>query len=98
MSASPDEPSIRETLADIYLKQNIADRALEMLSPIAEKALTRGERGGAVEMLNRILRIDSGHAPTLERLVAVYMRLNEETNILASMNSLAEAHIAKGQD
>jgi tetratricopeptide (TPR) repeat protein len=49
-----------------------------------------------VETLNRLLRVDSGHAPTLERLVAVYSRLNEETNILSSMSSLAEAHVARG--
>jgi pilus assembly protein FimV len=96
-SAAPDDPTIRETLADLYLKQGNADRALEMLTPVVEKALTRGERGAAVEMLNRVLRIDSGHAPTLERMVATYTRLNEETNILASMNSLAEAHMAKGR-
>jgi pilus assembly protein FimV len=95
--ASPDEPSIRETLADIYLKQSNANGALEMLAPLVEKSLSRGERGSAVETLNRVLRVDSGHTPTLERLVAVYSRLNEETNILASMNSLAEAHIAKGK-
>jgi len=95
--ANPDEPAIREALADIYLKQSNADGALNMLAPLVEKALSRGERGGAVEMLNRVLRVDSGHTPTLERLVAVYNRLNEETNILASMNSLAEAHVAKGQ-
>ncbi|HEX3583095.1 MAG TPA: tetratricopeptide repeat protein, partial [Thermoanaerobaculia bacterium] len=94
---NPDEPAIRETLAEIYLKSNNADGALEMISPLVDKALTRGERGAAVEMLNRVLRVDSGHTPTLERLVGVYMRLNEETNILASMNSLAEAHVAKGQ-
>jgi len=96
VASNPDEPSIRETLADLYLKQGNADRALEMLSPLAERALAKGERGSAVEMLNRILRVDSGHTPTLERLVGLYMRLNEETNILASMNSLAEAHVAKG--
>jgi tetratricopeptide (TPR) repeat protein len=95
-ASNPDEPAIRETLAEIYLKQGNADRALEMLAPLAERALSKGERGGAVELLNRILRVDSGHAPTLERLVNLYMRLNEETNILASMNSLAEAHVAKG--
>jgi len=94
---NPDEPAIRETLAEIYLKSNNADGALEMIAPLVDKALARGERGAAVEMLNRVLRVDSGHAPTLERLVGVYMRLNEETNILASMNSLAEAHVAKGQ-
>src|SRR5205085_2881052 len=44
-----------------------------------------------------VLRVDSGHAPTLERLVALYTRLNEETNIVTSLNGLAEAHIAKGR-
>src|SRR5438477_2205152 len=97
LHSNPDEPAIREALADIYLKQSNANGALEMLAPLVEKSLSRGERGSAVETLNRVLRVDSGHTPTLERLVAVYSRLNEETNILASMNSLAEAHIAKGK-
>ena len=97
MQADPNETSVREALADLYLKQGDADRALEMVTPIVEKTLSRGERGAAVEALNRILRVDSGSVATLERLVAVYTRLNEETNILASMNSLAEAHISKGR-
>src|SRR5216110_2695993 len=79
VQSNPDEPAIREALADIYLKQNNANGALEMLAPLVEKALARGERGVAVETLNRVLRVDSGHTPTLERLVAVYGRLNEET-------------------
>lgn len=96
LAANPDEPIIRETLADIYLKQNNSDRALEMLAPVADRALGRGERAAALEALNRVLRVDAGHPQTLERLVSLYMRLNEETNILSAMNSLAEAHIAKG--
>ena len=95
-AADPNEPSVRETLADLYLKQSDANRALDMIAPLAERALGRGERHAAIEMLNRILRVDSGHTPTLERLVALYSRLNEETNILASMNSLAEAHMQRG--
>jgi tetratricopeptide (TPR) repeat protein len=96
-SNNPDDPAIREALGDLALKQGNADRALEMLAPLVEKALSRGERGSAVDILSRVLRVESGHTPTLERLVALYTRLNEETNIQASMNSLAEAHIAKGQ-
>jgi tetratricopeptide (TPR) repeat protein len=96
ISADPNEPVVRETLTELYLKQNDLNRALEMIAPVAERALGRGERHAAIEMLNRILRVHSGHTPTLERLVALYTRLNEETNILASMNSLAEAHIARG--
>ncbi len=96
LPGSGEEPLIRETLAELYLKQSNPDKALDMLGPLSEKALARGERGQGVEMLNRVLRVDPGHTPTLERLVGAYMRLNEETNILASMNGLAEAHIAKG--
>ncbi len=97
LKADANDPLIRETLADLYLKQGDANRALDMLGPVAERNLGRGERGVAVEMLKSVLRVDPGHIPTLERLVATYTRLNEETNILSSMNSLAEAHIAKGQ-
>jgi len=97
LAVAPEEPSIREGLGDLALKQGNPDRALEMLAPLVERALARGERGSAVDILSRVLRVDSGHTPTLERLVALYTRLNEETNVLASMNSLAEAHIAKGQ-
>jgi tetratricopeptide (TPR) repeat protein len=96
-AGNANEPAVRDALADLYLRTGNADGALEMLTPLAEKAMSRGERGAAVELLTRVLRVESGHTPTLERLVAVYTRLNEETNILSSMNSLAEAHIAKGQ-
>ena len=97
ISRDANDPGIREALADLYIRMGNADGALEMLTPVVEKALGRGERGVAVEMLSRILRVDSAHTPTLERLVAVYSRLNEETNILSSMSSLAEAHVARGQ-
>ena len=96
LSRDANDVSVRETLADLYVRIGNADGALEMLSLVVEKALGRGERASAVEILNRILRVDAGHTPTLERLVAVYSRLNEETNILSSMSSLAEAHVAKG--
>lgn len=96
LARDANDVSVREALADLYLRIDNADGALEMLSPVVEKAVGRGERGTAVEMLNRILRVDAGHTPTLERLVALYSRLNEETNILSAMSSLAEAHVAKG--
>ncbi|HSP17578.1 MAG TPA: tetratricopeptide repeat protein [Thermoanaerobaculia bacterium] len=97
LKAEPNEPLIRDALADLYLKQNDANKALEMLVPLVERAVSKGERGQAVEMLNRVMRVDQRHTPTLERLVALYTRLNEETNILSSMNLLAEAHIARKQ-
>lgn len=97
LAADGNEPSVRESLAELYLKHGEADRALEMVTPLVERAMGRGERHGAIDMLSRILRVDPSNAPTLERLVAVYTRLNEETNIVSAMNSLAEAHIARGR-
>ena len=97
LAADANDPIVRESLAELYLRQNDADHALEMIVPLVERAVSRGERGPAVDMLHRVLRVDQGHTPTLERLVALYTRLNEETNILSSMNSLAEAHISHGE-
>lgn len=97
MAADPNVPATREALAELYLKQNNIDKAAQLLGPLAEATAARGDRAGAVELLNRILRVEPTHTPTMERMVSVYTRLNEETNILAAMNSLAEAHIAKGK-
>ena len=97
VASDPDDAGVRETLADLHLRTGNADGALDMLAPVVEKAVARGERGAAVELFNRILRVDAGHAPTLERLVALYTRLNEETNVLSAMSSLAEAHVARGR-
>nr|MDP9361957.1 tetratricopeptide repeat protein [Acidobacteriota bacterium] len=72
LSRDANDTGVRETLADLYIRVGNTDGALEMLTPLVEKAIGRGERGVAVEMLNRILRADSGHTLTLERLVAVY--------------------------
>src|SRR5438270_2315809 len=97
LARDANDVSVREALSDLYLRIGNADGALDMLTPVVEKALGRGERGTAVEMLNRILRVDAGHAPTLERLVALYSRLNEETNILSAMSSLAEAPVPRAR-
>ncbi|MGH9457513.1 MAG: tetratricopeptide repeat protein [Thermoanaerobaculia bacterium] len=93
---NPREAQIAELLADLHLRRGNAGAALDVLQPLTDEALGRGDRT-AVEMLQRVLRVDAGHIATLESLVAAYEKLNEETNILSSMNSLAEAHISRGE-
>jgi tetratricopeptide (TPR) repeat protein len=93
LAQNQTDSSIRESLADLYLKQGSTNEALTVMTPAVDAA--QGRAG--VEMLNKVLRIDSSHIPTLEKLVSVYTKLNEETNILASMNSLAEAHMSRGE-
>ncbi len=93
-ASHPENPQLGETLAELALKQGAADRAFELLSPRIEELQKVGQGRKAIDLMNRILQVDSGFVPALEKTVAVYTALHEETNILASMNSLAEAHIA----
>src|SRR5207237_6452790 len=45
VNADPNNASVREALTDLYLKQSNPDKALEMVVPLVEKAIARGERG-----------------------------------------------------
>ncbi len=96
LAANPDDPAVREMLADLKLQSSDSAGAFEMLSPVATAAAARGDRQ-ALELLNRILRVDRTFPPALKQLAETYGRFKEETNILATMNSLAEAYIARGE-
>jgi pilus assembly protein FimV len=95
LAQHPSEPQIAELLSDLFLRRGHTSGALNVLEPIVDAATARNDRI-AVELLQRISRVDAAHIPTLEKLVSVYEKLNEETKILSSMNSLAEAHISAG--
>ncbi len=95
LAQHPGEQGIADLLSELFLRGGNADAALGIIEPFVTAASRKGDRA-AVEMLQRVTRVDAGHIPTLERLVQVYTGLNEETNILSSMNSLAEAHISGG--
>ena len=92
---NPADPALREVLSEIYLRLDSPDQALQAMLPLVDAAVAKTNGRAAADMLNKILKIDSGHTPTLEKLVSVYTQLKEETYILASMNSLAEAHISR---
>jgi len=92
---NPADPALREVLSEIYLRLDSPDQALQAMLPLVDAAVAKSNGRAAADMLNKILKIDSGHIPTLEKLVSVFTQLKEETYILASMNSLAEAHIAR---
>jgi pilus assembly protein FimV len=95
LASNPNDISIRELLADVYLRGGEADQALELISPVVDNALARSEGRVAVDMLNRILRAAPNHAPSLEKLVAAYTRLREDSNVVSALNSLVEAQIVR---
>jgi pilus assembly protein FimV len=97
LASNPTDLAIRENLAEVYLRQGAKDRAYELLAPVVDAAVARGEGKVAVDLLNRVLKLDAAHVPALSKLVSVYTKLKQETSVLSAMNSLAEAHISRGQ-
>jgi tetratricopeptide (TPR) repeat protein len=95
LASNPTDTTIRETLADLLLRRGEVDRALDLVNPMVDSAIEHGQGRAAIDLLNRILRVDASHIPTLSRLVNVFTRLREDSNVLMAMNNLAEAHIAR---
>ena len=96
LSSNPSDVGVRESLADLYLRQGEADRALELVAPLVTVALNKDDSQTALGFLNKILKTHPDHIGSLERLVAAYTQLKEGSNVTEAMNRLAEAHIAQG--
>jgi tetratricopeptide (TPR) repeat protein len=93
LASNPTDPSLRESLADLALREGSPDDALAVLGPLADSLAARGD-AAAAEFLNKIIRIEPLHTPTLARLVDVNKQLRRDTHVISSLTSLAEAHIA----
>ncbi|MBI2212411.1 MAG: tetratricopeptide repeat protein [Acidobacteria bacterium] len=93
LAANPTDPSLRESLAELALREGSPDDALAVLGPLAESLAARGD-ATAADYLNKIIRIEPLHTPTLARLVDVNKQLRRDTHVISSLTSLAEAHIA----
>ncbi len=93
LDSNPADVSLRTILSEVHLKEGAPDDALNVLGPVADSLAAEGD-GSAIELLNKIIAIEPLHTPTLAKIVDVYRALKRETNILAALNSLAEAYIA----
>ncbi|MGK2856126.1 MAG: tetratricopeptide repeat protein [Thermoanaerobaculia bacterium] len=93
LSSNPTDPSLRENLAELALREGSPDEALNVLGPLADSLAARGD-ATAADFLNKIIRIEPLHTPTLARLVDINKQLRRETHVISALTSLAEAHIA----
>jgi tetratricopeptide (TPR) repeat protein len=93
LASNPTDPSLRESLAELALREGSPDEALAVLGPLADSLAARGD-ATAADYLNKIIRIEPLHTPTLARLVDVNKQLRRDTHVISSLTSLAEAHIA----
>jgi pilus assembly protein FimV len=90
---NPTDVALRVALCELYLKESSPDEALSVLGPVADSLASKGD-AKSIELLNKIIAVEPLHTPTLAKVVDVYKALKRETNVLASLNSLAEAYIA----
>lgn len=93
LAANPTDAALRESLAELALREGSPDDALAVLGPLADALAGRGD-AAAADYLNKIIRIEPLHTPTLARLVDVNKQLRRDTHVISSLTSLAEAHIA----
>jgi pilus assembly protein FimV len=96
VAVAPDDPAAREALAEIYLKKGSVEEAFQILLPRIDALIRFDDSATAVALLNKVLEVDSTHTGSLEKAVEAHVRANQETYVLSSMNSLAEAHLARG--
>ena len=66
LAANPTDPALRENLADLALREGSPDDALNVLGPLADSLAARGD-ASAADFLNKIIRIEPLHTPTLAR-------------------------------
>ncbi|MBW3563259.1 MAG: tetratricopeptide repeat protein [Acidobacteria bacterium] len=94
----PQDHDSRIALSELYLAEASADLAQEILEPVVNARADAGDVSGAIGLLNGVLETDASHIPTLRQVVEVYRRANQETKIITSLNALAEAHRAMGEN
>ncbi len=98
LAASPEHGGTREALADLHIKKGDVNQAFEILLPRVDALIRIDENAEAVTLLSTILAADPNHPRTLEKVVEAHTKANQETHAISAMNSLAEAHIANGDN
>jgi tetratricopeptide (TPR) repeat protein len=81
-----------------FLQSGNLDRAAEMIDGCMEILIAKREEDKAIDFLRRILDQDLNHLGALKRLAQIFMRIREDHNLIATLNSVVEAAMKKGND
>jgi tetratricopeptide (TPR) repeat protein len=81
-----------------FLQIGDLDRAAEQIDGCIDILITKREEDKAIDFLRRILDRDMNHIGALKRLAQIFQRIREDHNLMASLNSLVEAAMRKGDD
>jgi tetratricopeptide (TPR) repeat protein len=81
-----------------FLQMGDLDRASEQIDGCLEVLISKREEDKAIDFLRRVLDRDMNHVGSLKRLAQIFTRIREDHNLVATLNSLAESAMKKGED
>ncbi|HLF84001.1 MAG TPA: tetratricopeptide repeat protein, partial [Blastocatellia bacterium] len=81
-----------------FLQIGDLDRAAEQIDGCIEVLIAKREEDKAIDFLRRVLDKEMNHVGALKRLAQIFLRIREDHNLIATLNSLVEAAMRKGDD
>ncbi|MEW6208917.1 MAG: tetratricopeptide repeat protein [Acidobacteriota bacterium] len=82
----------------IFLQRGELDRAAEQIDGCLDVLISKREEDKAIDFLRRVLDRDMNHTGSLRRLAQIFQRIREDHNLIATLNSLVEAALSKGEE
>ena len=81
-----------------FLQIGDLDRATEQIDGCIEVLIAKREEDKAIDFLRRVLDKEMNHIGALKRLAQIFLRIREDHNLIATLNSLVEAAMRKGDE
>jgi tetratricopeptide (TPR) repeat protein len=81
-----------------FLQIGDLDRAAEQIDGCLDVLIAKREEDKAIDFLRKVLDRDMNHVGSLKRLAQIFLRIREDHNLIATLNSLVEAAMRKGDD
>jgi tetratricopeptide (TPR) repeat protein len=81
-----------------FLQIGDLDRAAEQIDGCIDVLIAKREEDKAIDFLRRVLDREINHVGALKRLAQIFLRIREDHNLIATLNSLVEAAMRKGED
>lgn len=81
-----------------FLQIGDLDRAAEQIDGCIEVLIAKREEDKAIDFLRRVLDKEANHVGALKRLAQIFLRIREDHNLIATLNSLVDAAMSKGDE
>src|SRR5215475_719195 len=81
-----------------FLQLGDLDRAAEQIDGCMDVLIAKREEDKAIDFLRRVLDKEIYHIAALKRLSQIFNRIREDHNLIATLNSLVEASMKKGNE